>query len=483
MAKKIIFEQGRTFGEFSLLTNYTPADCKITDINLETKLTEKFSLHIPLLSAAMTSVTGFDMALALGKEGGLGILPVRLSTAEQSEIVRKIKKYEMNFVEEPITLRENATIDEALRLIEQHGHSKIPIVDRNNTFLGVFIYQHYLESDLGVENIVTAAAISPNDKKILICRNPEISVSEAKKTLRKECKKYLIVLDEQSRLIKLAFEKDVEKIKVGAAITTYEDWEGRVEENTAAGVDLFVLDTSDAYSEFVAQLLQKYKSKNIPIPICAGNIITADGAEFLIEHGADMLKVGMSSGSICSTQRVKATGRAPMTALIEIGMIRDDYFRRKGKYIPIIMDGGIKSSADMIIALSIADAIMMGGYFNRFYEAAAEKLDANGKETLNENKMVRVATWGEGSLRARNLDRYGHANKNTFFEEGVEGSVSYFGRLKPNLKKDLMKIRAALSNSGSKTLQSFRKNAIIELNSLHSSDITAKTHSIIEKAY
>ena len=481
MAKNIIFKQGRTFGEFSLLTGFTPADCKITDIGLETKLAENLCLHIPLLSAAMTSVTGFEMALSLGKEGGLGILPARLSITEQSEIVRKIKEYEMSFVEDPITLRENVMIEEALRLIEQHGHSKIPIVDRNNTFLGMFIYQHYLDSDLVQENIVTDSAILPDDEKIRVCHNPEISVSEAKKILRKEGRKHLIVLDEQDRLIKLAFEKDVEKIKIGAAITTYEDWEKRVEKNAAAGVDLFVLDTSDAHSEFVVELLKIYKSKGVQIPICAGNIITAEGADLLIKHGADMLKIGMSSGSICSTQRVKATGRAPMTALIEIGMVRDDYFRRNGKYIPIIMDGGIKSSADMIIALSIADAVMMGGYFNRFYEAAGEKFDANGKETRNENKMVRVATWGEGSMRARNLDRYGHASKNTFFEEGVEGSVPYFGRLKPYLKKDLMKIRAALSNTGSKTLQDFRKNAILELNSIHSRDVTSKTHSIIEK--
>ena len=143
MAKKVILETGKTFSEFSLLTEYTSKDCTLQNINLEAKR-GGLKLRHPFLSAAMTSVTGYEMALALGKEGGLGVLPARLSIKEQVEIIKKIKGYEMGFVEDPITVRENATIDEVVRLVEKHGHSKVPIADRNNVFLGLFSFDKYL---------------------------------------------------------------------------------------------------------------------------------------------------------------------------------------------------------------------------------------------------------------------------------------------------------------------------------------------------
>ena len=154
MAKKVILEAGRTFSEFSLLTDFTPKDCNLNNINLKSNLGQ-LSLGIPFLSAAMTSVTGYEMALALGKEGGLGVLPARLSVKEQVDIINKIKGYEMGFVEDPVSVRDNATIDEAVRLVEKHGHSKIPVTDRNNVFLGLFNFDKYLESNqTPAENIL-----------------------------------------------------------------------------------------------------------------------------------------------------------------------------------------------------------------------------------------------------------------------------------------------------------------------------------------
>ncbi|MBW2985362.1 IMP dehydrogenase [Candidatus Woesearchaeota archaeon] len=482
MAKKIITEEpGRTFNEFSLLTGYTKKDCRLRDIRLETMLSD-INLDIPLLSASMMSVTGYEMALALGKEGGIGILPARLSINEQTNIVEKIKAYEMSFVEEPITVRENATIEQVLKLIERHGYSKIPVVDRNNTFLGIFLRDHYLDSEnTAPQDNVVNEMVPFGDKSIPIYNKSDITVDKAKELLSSGKENYLIVLDEQDRFIEFAFKKDMRKIKVGSAITTYEDWSDRVKQNIAAGSDLIVIDTSDAYSEFALQVIRDYKSLGFDVPLCAGNVITYEGAKALMEGGADMIKIGMSSGSICTTQREKATGRAPMTALIDADRARNDYLNDSGKYVSIIMDGGITSSGDMVIALTIADAVMMGGYFNRFYEAAGEKFDSNGIETRDESEMVAVASWGEGSQRAKNLDRYGHTSKRTFFEEGIEGNVPYLGRLKPNVKKDLMKIKAALSNAGCYNLKEFRNNAVIELNSLHSSKIVSTTHSVNEK--
>ena len=217
---------------------------------------------------------------------------------------------------------------------------------------------------------------------------------------------------------------------------------------------------------------------NLGKPICAGNVITYSGAKFLMDSGADVVKVGMSSGSICTTQREKATGRAPMTALMEVERARADYLEETGKYVSIVTDGGVSDAGSMIIALSVADAVMMGGYFNHFFEAEGEKYDSNMQLTTHEPDIKYVATWGEGSARARNLDRYGHVARKTFFAEGEEGTVENWGRLKPKLKQDIRKIKAALSNTGCMNLNDYHDKAVIELMSPFTQNIVGDTHDM-----
>mgnify|MGYP006086168067 FL=1 len=473
MAKKVILEAGRTFSEFSLLTDYTSKECNLNNINLKSKL-GNLNLETPVLSAAMTSVTGYEMALALGKEGGLGILPARLPINDQVEIINKIKGYEMGFVEDPVSVRDNATIDEAVRLVEKHGHSKIPITDRNNVFLGLFNFDKYVESNETPAENILLTMIKVEDLPSI--RKSNITIKEAKKELEKNS--YLIVLDELGRLVKIAFKKDVENIVVGAAMSTHKGWKRRVKACDKAGADIFVIDTSDAYNEFTAKVLKEYSKMNLGKPICAGNVITYDGAKFLMENGADVVKVGMSSGSICTTQREKATGRAPMTALLEVEKARIDFFKSTGKYVSIIIDGGVSDTGSMIIALSVADAVMMGGYFNHFFEAEGEKYDENMQLTNHEPDIKYIATWGEGSARARNLDRYGHVARKTFFAEGEEGTVDNWGRLKPKLKQDIRKIKAALSNTGCMNLKDYHKKAVIELMSPYTQNVVGDTHDM-----
>ena len=473
MAKKVILEAGRTFSEFSLLTDYTSKDCNLNNINLKSNLGD-LELGNPFLSAAMTSVTGYEMALALGKEGGLGVLPARLSVKEQVEIINQIKGYEMGFVEDPVSVRDNATIDEAVRLVEKHGHSKIPVTDRNNVFLGLFNFDKYLESnETPAESIMS---VITNADELPVTNNPNITVDEAKKELQKN--NYLVVLDDLNRLVKIAFKKDVDNIVVGAAISTHKGWKKRVKECHKAGADIFVIDTSDAFNEFTAKVINEYNAMELGKPICAGNVITYEGAKFLMESGADVVKVGMSSGSICTTQREKATGRAPMTALLDVEKARTEYYKNTGKYVSIVIDGGVSDAGSMIIALSVADAVMMGGYFNHFYEAEGEKYDENMQLTTHEPDIKYVATWGEGSARARNLDRYGHVARKTFFAEGEEGTVQNWGRLKPKLKQDIRKIKAALSNTGCMNLKDYHKKAIIELMSPYTQNIVGDTHDM-----
>ena len=473
MAERVILEAGKTFSEFSLLTNFTKKSCTLQDISLESDL-GGMKLGLPFMSAAMTSVTGYEMALSLGKEGGIGILPARLSIKEQVEIIEKVKGHEMGFVEDPISVRENATIDDAVRIVEKHGHSKVPIADRNNVFLGLFSFDKYLETNATPADEVTTIMIKPKD--LPYTKNQNISLEEAKDQLIK--KNYLIVLDELGRLVKIAFKKDVEKIAVGAAISTHKGWKDRVKACVKAGADIIVVDTSDGFNEFTSEVIKEFKEMNYDVPICAGNIITYEGAKYLMESGADFVKIGMSSGSICTTQREKATGRAPMTALLEAAKAREDFRKKTGKYIPLIVDGGVSAAGDMIIALTVADVLMMGGYFNHFFEAEGEKLDDNMQVTNHEPDIKYIATWGEGSARARNLDRYGHVARKTFFAEGEEGTVENWGRLKPKLKQDVRKIKAALSNVGCMNLKEFRNRAVIELMSTYTQQIVGNTHNM-----
>lgn len=478
MAKEIILKPGRTFGEFSLLTSYTDKDCNINNVSLETKLADNLTLGIPLLSAAMASVTGYEMALALGKERGLAVLPARLPIEEQIDIVKKIKSLEMGFVEDPITARNDKTIEQVLAKMDKYGHSKIPIVDLNNVFEGMFLRQHYWETGGHPQDQVTSIMIPfyATTDTILYCNEPDISIDDAKAKLTTSKRDYIVVLDEQNRLVKLAFTKDEEKIKIASAITTHKGWEERVKENVKAGVDLIVIDTSDAYNYFAENVIKNYKKMETGIPICAGNVITYDGAKMLMDAGADIVKVGMSSGSICTTQREKAVGRAPMTALIEADKARRDIEQKR--YIPIIVDGGISSAGDMVIALTIADAIMMGNYFNRFFEAAGDKFNKKGDITRLESEIANARTYGEGSEEARNLARYGHADMLTFFPEGVSGTVPYAGLLKPNVKADMLRVKAALVNAGCMNLKELRENAVIELMSPYSREVVTETHDI-----
>ncbi len=487
MVKEIITDPGRTFAEYCLLPDFTPDGCDIQSVSLESTLAG-VQIKIPLWSAAMTSVTGREKVMAHGREGGLPILPARLQIDESVSIIGEAKDQDLQFVETPIKIKDYHTIEQALSMIEKHGHSKLPIIDENNVLQGMFTQQHYWQTNPDPQAKVTTAML-PFDQ-VPITRRKKMTVSIAKRLIGSKDSNYLVVLDDSDRVVKIAFKKDIDKIKVGAAISTHQGWQERVEAYVSAGVDMIVIDTSDAYNSFAEFAIKEYdrmrkndelfkglRDMGVKVPICGGNVVTYDAAMFLMKAGADLVKFGMSSGSICTTAREKATGRAPMKALIRGDQARKDYFKATGRYVPILIDGGLNTSADIIIALTMADAVMMGGYFNKFYEAAGEKLDENGKITNIESKMRYVATWGEGSERAQNYDRYSQTQR-TFFAEGMEGTVPYAGRLKPSVQKDLLKIKAAMVNVGAMNLEEFRDKSRLEVLSLEASGIVSDTHDM-----
>ena len=470
---------GRTFGEFVLLPDYGDNHCRVDNIDLTCKLHDRLQLGITVLSAAMTSVTGYEMALALAKEGGLGIIPCGLPQEDQVGIVRRIKAFEMGFVAEPIKIRENRSIEDALAMIRRFGHSKIPIVDVNNVYQGMFDLEIYIRSPASHKDPITTV-LAQNVPTLV---RSDLTIDEAKVHFAQSADRYLVILDNQGRLVKLAFKKDEERLKVGAATNTHDGWEQRARALGEAGVDLIVIDTADAHTPFSKIVLNRYnqlRSNGDPAfqaPICAGNVVTYNGALHLMNAGADMIKEGMSSGSICTSAQKTAAGRAPMTSLIEVCRARD-FFKEAGRYVPIIADGGISDPASLLIALTHADACMMGGVLNRYLEAAGPKLDNNRIPTTDEHQMEWVETWGEASARAHNFVRYQHAGIRTFVEEGIEDVVPYCGRLKPGLSDFFKNVYVGFVRAGCRTLPEFRKRAVIELLSEAASGIVKRPHHV-----
>jgi IMP dehydrogenase len=484
----------RTFREFSLLTGLTTRECTIDKVSLETRLADNLVLDYPFIPAAMRSVTGLEMAMAAARNGFFADVPCSLSIDEQCKIIRQVKNEQMDFITNPVTAYPTDTIDSVLKKVEEYGYSTIPIIKKDGTFVGMFheddVYVKSFDKNRKVREVMVSFT---KNGKINYCPN-SVSLYEVKKLfINKEEMKYIVILDGRGRLDKLAFKQDLRERKIGAAISTHEDWRERAEATIDAGADIIMTDTSDGYTVFLGEIIKEYKKDKRfrDIPICGGNFITKEGFLYCAERGMDIAKIGMGIGSMCSTQGVKATGRGQFTAVEEIYRARNEFLKKTGRYIPIIADGGIEHTGEMIIALTRADALMMGRYFNRFWEAEGNALDRFGnivkrdgrirykrrKDESTPNhlwritrsllswdrgKIVKKEIWGEGSRLGRNIARYGHKKSKTFFEEGVVGTVDYAGRLKPNVEKDALKIKAALSNTGCRSLREFREKAVIQ---------------------
>lgn len=464
MVKRIIWEPSRSLKEFVLLPGYTGNDCTIDKISLETRLAKNLVLDIPFLSAAMMSVTGHSLALELAQNGGLGVIPDGFQIKDQVSIIKRIKNFEAGFINNPLTAKPAESIASVLEKINKFGYSTMFIVDDYRAFLGVFDENNY-DKTIDVREPVEKAMI-PFDKKNgkeISWYDSKLSLKEIKKSFEKNSCKFAVLLDGQGRLVNASFKKDFKELKVAASINTYEGWAERAKACVEAGADLITIDTSDAFNYFALKVIKEFKASYPEVPVCFGNIVTEEAFYKGVEAGADMVKVGMGIGSICSTTDIKALGRGQFSAGLEVCSARDNAFKENGNYVPVILDGGISNARDMVIALTLVDAIMLGNYFNKFFEAAGQALNRDKKPTSTEEETAFKETWGEGSRKAQNYRRYGHRSVKTAFEEGVEGTVEYKGRLKPNLERDILKIKSALSNAGCKNLKEFREKAVLEV--------------------
>jgi len=468
MAKIIHKDPSRTLMEFRLLPGLTTEKSTINRITLRTPLIytdetdHKYHINIPIIAAAMQSVSGVDMAIELARLGGVAFIYCSQPIDQQSAMISKIKNYKAGFVK-PETVNPDITIQQLFELSQQKGYTTFPVVDQDHKLLGILTKSDY--------DVKRHSNLQARDR-MLMTDQIEVgvnvnSLSEANAILMDSHQSVLPIVDDDGILLYLVFRKDIrnhldnpneviderKRLMAAAAVNTY-DYKERIPALVEAGVDLIAIDSSDGFSEYQKHTL-KWVMENYPdLPVVGGNIITEDGFNFLVEHGARAVKVGMGGGSICITQEQKGTGRGLATAIMKVNEAREKYYKKTGKYIPIIADGGIVHAKDIVIALALgSDYVMMGRYFARMEESPTQKVTINNR--------VMKPYWGEGAARARRWKAMRYSQLK--FVEGVEGFVEYAGKLRDNLDDTLSKIKASMSSCGVSNIKELHENAELEV--------------------
>ncbi len=494
---QIIEKVSRTFGEYLLIPGLTTRECTPQNVSLKTPLVKfrkgeepAISLNIPFVSAIMQSVSDHGLAIELARNGGLSFIFGSQSIESQAEMVRKVKKFKAGFVPSDSNVRPDATLADVEAIIEATGHTTMGVTDDgtpNGKLLGMLTSRDYRIDHDGRESQVKNF-MTPFEK--LTVGKLGITLSEANQLIWDHKLNALPIIDEDQHLVYFVFRKDYEshrenpnelldpktkELLVGAGINS-RDYKERVPALVEAGVDVVCIDSSDGFSEWqqetIAWVKEKYNGK---VLIGAGNVVDKEGFDYLVEAGADFIKVGIGGGSICITREQKGIGRGQATAILDVAAARDEYFKKTGIYVPICSDGGLVHDYHMSLALAMgADFLMMGRYFARFDESPTKKLYINGNYVKE--------YWGEGSSRARNWQRYDMGGKGGAmkFEEGVDSYVPYAGKMKDNLEVTLGKIISTMCSCGSITIPDFQKNAKITLVS-STSIVEGGAHDVILK--
>jgi len=487
MARKIIFEPSHSLKEFRLLTGKTTLSNVMGKISLKTRFCRSgegfVNLNIPLVSAAMQAVTGKELAVALAQLGGIGVVPCSIPLDEQARIVRHVKRFKAGFQENVICVSKDDKVSKVMKVMKEKGYGKFPVTaggKSNGKLLGIITGKNFdpkRHADDKVSKHMVDAVMAKEG----------ISLGDADRKMIEHGTDVLPIVDKKDSLKFVVFKKDVEKhlsfpegavdenkrYLVAGAVSTQPADKKRIDALFNAGVDVIAVDASDGYSQFQADTLQYIKKKNKDMPVIGGNVINQEGFEFLANAGFDGVKVGMGIGSGCTTQAQKGTGRGQATALIEVCQARDEFYNKKGIYLPVISDGSIANSGQMMIALALgADSVMMGRFFAQFTESAG---GLRKHPTMGPLKEY----WMEASARARSYGRY-DTSVDTFFEEGVEGFVPHLGSIYMHLRETVLKMKSSLSSAGCRDITEMHDKVIVELQS-ESALIDAGVHDIITK--
>lgn len=448
-------KEGLTFDDVLLTpqaSNFTP-----NEVDLTTNLTKNIKLNIPLMSSAMDTVTESAMAIAIAREGGIGIIHKNMTIEEQAAEVDKVKRSENGVIANPFSLSQEHTLKDADDLMSRYRISGVPICDENNKLIGIITNR-----DLRFETDFTKKIKEAMTSENLVTAPQGTTLKEAQKILSKHKIEKLPIVDDEMHLKGLITIKDIEKairyplsardkngrLLVGAAIGVTDDVLERVEAVVKAGADVVALDSAHGHSKNILNTVRKIKAAYPDLPVIAGNIATGEAAEALIESGADCLKVGIGPGSICTTRVVAGIGVPQITAIYDVAQVAKKYG------VPIIADGGIKYSGDLTKAIAAgADVCMIGSLFAGCDESPGEFEIYQGRRFKVYRGMGSLAAMEKGSK-----DRYFQTGSKKLVPEGVEGRVPYKGPLSDTVFQMMGGLKSGMGYCGTRTIQDLKEN-------------------------
>ena len=457
------FIEGLTFDDVLLVPAYS--EILPRDVDIKTRLTKDITLNVPMLSAAMDTVTEATLAIALAREGGIGILHKNMSIEKQADQVRKVKRSESGMIIDPITLPVDATVGDAQKLMRENKIGGIPITTTDGKLAGILTnrdlrfqenYQQSVSEIMTKENLITA---------------PEgTDLRGAEKILRQTKVEKLPVVDTSGKLVGLITYRDIIKLTshpnsvkdnlgrllVGAAVGVTKELLDRVAALQSVGVDVVCLDSAHGHSKGIIDALKGVKKNFKKLNVIAGNIATTEGAQALVDAGADAVKVGIGPGSICTTRIVAGAGVPQLTAIMQA------HAALKKQNIPLIADGGIRYTGDMVKALAAgADCVMMGSIFAGTEESPGDTIIYEGRKFKEYRGMGSLGAMSVGSS-----DRYfqdPEADVKKYVPEGIEGRVAYKGMLKEIVYQYVGGLRAGMGYCGAKNIAELQNATLVTI--------------------
>jgi IMP dehydrogenase len=459
MIKSKFVGEGLTYEDVLLVPSYS----KIlpSDVSLKTKFSKNVSLNVPILSAAMDTVTESKMAIAMASEGGIGVIHKNMSIDEQANEVRLVKRAESGMIIDPVTLDANSLVIDAKNNMKKYKIGGIPIVSNNGKLIGIVTNR-----DLRFEKDNSKKLSVVMTSKNLITAKAGTSMSQAEDILQTHKIEKLPVVDSNGILIGLITFRDINKhsekptsnkdklgrLMVSAAIGTDDDYFKRAEKLIKSGVDALVVDTAHAHSSRVGDVLKNLKDAYADVDIVVGNIATADAANYLKENGADGIKVGIGPGSICTTRIVAGVGYPQLSAILEVSEAL------KNSKIPIIADGGVRYTGDIAKAIAAgADSVMLGSLLAGTEESPGETIIYDGRKFKTYRGMGSVEAMQKGSK-----DRYfqsDESDKRKLVPEGIVGRVPYKGQLNESIHQFIGGLRSGMGYCGSKDIETLKKSS------------------------
>ena len=454
-----IFSEGLTFDDVLLVPAFS--DVLPANVDLSSNFSKNLKIKVPIVSAAMDTVTESKMAIAMAQEGGLGVIHKNLSPEVQSEKVRKVKRSESGMILDPITLTKDAKVFDALNLMKEYSIGGIPIVDKKQKLIGIVTNR-----DLRFENEMEKSISKVMTSHNLITGTRDLTLKQAEKILQRNKIEKLPIVDSTEKLIGLITFRDIQKItlkpssnkddygrlKVAAAVGTSDDTIERCDLLVKAGVDAIVVDTAHAHTKSVKNIVKKIKTNYPQIDLVAGNIVTGDAAKFLMKAGVDGVKVGIGPGSICTTRVIAGVGYPQLSAIYNVSKALE------GSGVTVIADGGIKHTGDITKAIAAgADSVMLGSLLAGTHESPGETIIYEGRKFKTYRGMGSVEAMEKGSK-----ERYFQSSvedKNKLVPEGIVGRVPYKGHLMESMYQFIGGLRSGMGYCGAKNIKDLKSKS------------------------